>query len=69
MKTIDIKHRFIVLEYLPWLESPRIIDGFNSQEEAQAEAQKLNSKSLDSSFCVRQLEFVDIAKSAPSLRL
>jgi hypothetical protein len=55
MKPTEIKHNFVILEYLPWLENPRIITGFNSQEEAEAEVQRLNSKSLDSSFLVRQL--------------
>jgi hypothetical protein len=55
MKTVEIKHHFVVLEQLPWLENPRIITGFNSQEEAEAEVQRLNSKSLDSSFLVIQL--------------
>lgn len=57
MKTIEVKNCFVVLEYLPWLKSPRIVDGFNSQEEAATEAQKLNSKSLDSSFCVGYLGY------------
>ena len=57
MKTIEAKSHFAIIEHLPWLEFPRIIKGFNNQEEAEAEVQKLNSKSLDSSFSAAQLRY------------
>ena len=46
---------FVVLEYLPWLKNPRVVDNFKSQEEAEMEAKRLNSKSLDSAFGVAQI--------------
>ena len=46
---------FAVIESLPWLTEPRIVGVFNSLDEADKEASKLNSKSLDSSFAVGEL--------------
>lgn len=39
----DIEIKFAVLEYLPWLESPRVLFEFESLEEANKESLRLNS--------------------------
>jgi hypothetical protein len=49
---------FAVLEYLPWLKTPRIIEYFEDLRKAEAEAQRLNSKSLDSNFSVASVKLV-----------
>jgi len=53
-----MSNSFAVLEYLPWLKSPRVIQYFADLKEAEAEAQRLNSKSFGSNFTVANVKLI-----------
>jgi hypothetical protein len=53
-----MNNSFAVLEHLPWLKSPRVIQYFSNLKEAEAEAQRLNSKSFGSNFTVANVELI-----------
>lgn len=57
MKVLKSTRVFVVTEHLPWLEQPRIVNSFETKAEAEQEARRLNSKSMDSSFRVNYLGY------------
>ncbi len=58
MRVLKSTEIFVVMEHLPWLDFPRIVEGFENQVDAENAARLLNSKSLDSTFSSSKLGYV-----------
>lgn len=47
---------YIIIEYMPWFESKRIVFSSKCKEEAEKEFDRLSSKTLDSSYELLDLQ-------------